>query len=591
MSTYQGKIIEEMKRSRSAITGVITKWSSQIQTILDKNKDDINDEDIGQLQARQVTPETKLEDCTTLNEAIWGQTGNTESEMEEEMIAAEEFHLKILTQINKVIRFLSYFDTSQAETSHSTATNSTPPSSLKMPKFNLPTFDGSYEKWTPFYEQFMASLDSHANLPNIQKFNYLKSALTGEASQLISHLPLSNSNYQIALNSLTDRYDNPRLIVRTHLRAIFQLKSLQKESASELRKLVVAFEENLMAIQALKVDTEPCGFVWVDILSEKLDPESRRQFELAYPGKTLQTLEQLTEFIYRRVQALEASEPKHSPKNSNYFKITRTQGNNNHLKDSNLFSQNYKASAEKCAACTENHRIFACEKFKSLSIQEKKNLVYSAKLCFNCLQSGHVTKDCKSKSSCRTCKGRHNSLLHMAKEAVSSNSTGSVVTGHSGAKFTIGLLPTAMVPIANTTSENNICRALLDSGSQLSFITEDAVQRLGLKRSSQSLTINGIGNVTKSYNSGSVKLDIQTEDRGIVNVIAYVLPKLTQFLPSSQFSLQNCFHIRSVKLADTDFNKPRKIEIILGSDVFEDLVLDGKFIDGNGLHFRKFLVG
>ena len=51
MSTYQGETIEEMKRSRSAITGVVTKWSSQIQTILDKSIDDINDEDIGQLQA------------------------------------------------------------------------------------------------------------------------------------------------------------------------------------------------------------------------------------------------------------------------------------------------------------------------------------------------------------------------------------------------------------------------------------------------------------------------------------------------------------------------------------------------------------
>ena len=63
----------------------------------------------------------------------------------EEMIAAEEFHLKILTQINKVKRFLSYFDTSLAETFQSTSTSHlTPPSSLKMPKFNLPTFDGSY---------------------------------------------------------------------------------------------------------------------------------------------------------------------------------------------------------------------------------------------------------------------------------------------------------------------------------------------------------------------------------------------------------------------------------------------------------------
>ena len=151
-----------------------------------------------------------------------------------------------------------------------------------MPKFDLPKFDGKYENWTPFHEQFMASVDSNASLPDIQKFNYLKSALTGEASQLISHLPLSNSNSQIALNSLTDRYDNPRLIVKTHSRAIFQLKPLQKESATELRKLIVAFEENLMAIQALKVDTVPCGFVWVDLLSEKLDTESRRQFQLDF---------------------------------------------------------------------------------------------------------------------------------------------------------------------------------------------------------------------------------------------------------------------------------------------------------------------
>ena len=194
-----------------------------------------------------------------------GQTGNTESEREK-MIAAEKFRLKNLTQINKTKGFLFYFETSQVETYHSTATSLlTPSSSLLMPKFNLPTFDGSYEKWIPSYEQYMASVESHANLPNTQKLNYLKSSSTVEASQLISYLPLSNSIYQIALNSLTDRYGNSRLTVKTHLCAIFQLKLLQKESASELRRPVVAFEENLMAIQALKVDTEPCGLVWVDI--------------------------------------------------------------------------------------------------------------------------------------------------------------------------------------------------------------------------------------------------------------------------------------------------------------------------------------
>ena len=137
----------------------------------------------------------------------------------------------------------------------------------------------------------------------------------------ICHLPLSNTNYQIALNSLTDGYDNPRLIVKTHIRAIFQLKPLQKESASELRKLIVAFEENLMAIQALKVVTVPCGFFWVDLLSEKLEAESRRQFELDAPEKDLQTLDQLRQLINRRVQVIRSFRIKDSSKQFRQFHV------------------------------------------------------------------------------------------------------------------------------------------------------------------------------------------------------------------------------------------------------------------------------
>ena len=111
----------------------------------------------------------------------------------------------------------------------------------------------------PFYEQILASVDSSTIIPDVQKFNYLKASLTGEALQLVSHLPLSNSNYKIALKSLTDRY-NERLIVNSHLDAILQFKPLRSESASELQ-LFVSVEENLMAIEALNVDTKASSFI------------------------------------------------------------------------------------------------------------------------------------------------------------------------------------------------------------------------------------------------------------------------------------------------------------------------------------------
>ena len=65
-----------------------------------------------------------------------------------------------------------------------------------------------------------------------------------------------------------------------------------------------------MAVQALKVGISSSDFVWVHVLTKRLNTESRRQFELDHQGKDLQTLPQLREFINRRVQALEASDPR-----------------------------------------------------------------------------------------------------------------------------------------------------------------------------------------------------------------------------------------------------------------------------------------
>ena len=159
------------------------------------------------------------------------------------------------------------------------------------------------------------------------------------------------------------------------------------------------------------------------------------------------------------------------------------------------------------------------------------------------------------------------------------------MTGHSGIHIPVRLLPTAMIPIANSSSTNNLCRALLDSGSQLSFVKEDTVQRMGLKRLKQSITINEIGTVTKSYNSGSVIIQI-TREKGVINVTDYILPTHTV---TSFVGIQHPIKLslRSVKLTDPNFNEAGRIKMILGSDVFEEVVLDGKFSEENGIHFRS----
>lgn len=36
----------------------------------------------------------------------------------------------------------------------------------------------------------------------------------------------------------------------------------------------------------------------------------------------------------------------------------------------------------------------------------------SAKICFNCLVTSHLLPSCPSVNTCKTCKGKHHSLLH-----------------------------------------------------------------------------------------------------------------------------------------------------------------------------------
>ena len=231
---------------------------------MDKAKEDLTADDLSYLRTIERQLEKRFEDAGALHCSALERTPDTDSDLEKENEDAEDFENKIGTKLERISRFFEQFEVSDSAVT--AAINASPTSSssttgnLKMPKIDFPKFKSHYNDWTPFYEQFMASVDSSTTIADIQKFNYLKAALSGEALQLVSHLPLFNSNYKIALKSLMDRYYNERLTVNSHLDAILQMQPLSGESASQLPQLLVSFEENLMAIEALK-NTKNSDFI------------------------------------------------------------------------------------------------------------------------------------------------------------------------------------------------------------------------------------------------------------------------------------------------------------------------------------------
>lgn len=88
---------------------------------------------------------------------------------------------------------------------------------VKLPKLDVPTFDGNLLNWRTFWEQFCILVHDRTSLSNVEKLVYLQQSLKGgSAKNVIEGLSRTGDNYDEAIQSLTTRYDRPRLIHQAH---------------------------------------------------------------------------------------------------------------------------------------------------------------------------------------------------------------------------------------------------------------------------------------------------------------------------------------------------------------------------------------
>ena len=107
---------------------------------------------------------------------------------------------------------------------------------LKLPKLEVPTFDGDVLHWRQFWEQFSISVHDHSHLTDVEKLVYLRQAVkNGSAKNAIEGLSRSGDHFREAVECLLSRYNCPRLIHRAHVRVIMDAPSLKDDSSKELR--------------------------------------------------------------------------------------------------------------------------------------------------------------------------------------------------------------------------------------------------------------------------------------------------------------------------------------------------------------------
>lgn len=446
---------------------------------------------------------------------------------------------------------------------------------IKLPTIKLPTFDGNYLRWLEFKDSFESMINNNNDIPPINKFHYLRSSLEGSASVVIKSIELSSSNYSMAWDLLCDRYNNKNILINNHLKALFTFETISKESFKALRFVVDHFSKHLRALDSLGQPTDKWDALIIFMVSSKLDINTSRKWEEYKCNlKDLPTLNEFYAFLRGRADVLETSYTNQLEKVDHRFvpREYKPKFNNNQCK-SLMVSVNRKSN-NICEICNDSHRLYECLKFKEMNIDDRSNVITKLQLCKNCFRGGHRSFQCNLKSCCRVCKKKHNTLLH--RDAVNTDKSPPLISSPPVSLSVVSanqvLLCTALVDIVYN---NNIytARALLDTGSQSSFITSNLKGKLGLNGNSiNSINICGINNVSCNI-SESVYLKITSRVSSYeLEVNCLIIPKITGLLPNSQIDTNDLNLPTGIELADPTFCCPAEIDILLGANVYWNII-------------------
>ena len=111
-------------------------------------------------------------------------------------------------------------------------------------------------------------------------------------------------------------------------------------------------------------------------------------------------------------------------------------------------------------------------------------------------------------------------------------------------------------------------------------MSERLVQSLSLPRFNQHVRVSGIGGVSQRAPIQSIsnfQISPVGSSKRIMNITAVVVPKVTCDLPLTPVPFQlDWKHLSDLPLADPGFGQPGRIDLLLGVDVFIDVLRHGR---------------
>lgn len=569
---------------KSRIT-MFTKYLNNVKTI-DYNT--ITEIQIDEIQFKL----DRFQSLMSQFDEIQGKIETLSSDFEEQMNEREIIEGNFSSLICQAKKFIeSYYKLHKSgendSENNSCSSKSPKPFNIKLPTIDLPQFDGNSLKWLEFRDTFNSLVNENDYIPEINKFHYLRSSLKDGASVVIKSISFSAENYKVAWEMICSRYDNTRLLVNNHLKSLFSFQPLTKESHQSLRYMIDYFTKNIRSLSVLNEPTDSWDTLIIFMMTNKLDAATSRKWE--EHRNSLSDSPSLTDFYSFLRNRADVLETLQCNKFDN-FKYER----GSHSKDPK-FTKSFVVSNKlsnniSCVICKGEHLLHNCDHFRNMSVETRLNEVAKLNLCANCLRPGHRPSRC-FRQCCRLCKIKHNTLLHTEStdncNTVTANEPSSSPGSEHGddsesSEVSLSavipgpvLLCTAQVDVFDPILKKYISvKALLDNGSQSSFVSQHLQEKINLRVSENNSPIKICG-INNNISTASQQCNLKIKSRVnsfSINVPCHVIPQITTNLPSVELNTSTLDLPLHIELADPSFFSPSKIDILLGADVFWEIV-------------------
>lgn len=324
--------------------------------------------------------------------------------------------------------------------------------------------------------------------------------------------------------------------------------------------------------------------------------------------------------MVERCQILESAEPSRAS-----VKIETKPHNQFYQNKTDRQTRGFFVQNRNCPICNGDfHWLSKCSKFLKLNENQRISEIKRLHLCLNCFKAGHLSSRCIA-ARCSKCNKPHNVLLHLefpstnrddpgfvrsdsANEIINQRERGEYAANVStieridhevkivskpedfvegeGASFSTHmsnvyregevLLSTAKLLVVDNNGKSFQVRALPDCGSQSSFVSKETVMRLGVKCSEVNMSIVGVNSLVSKC-SRTVSLTICSKFNKFSERLNFlVLDKIANSLPIYSVNRKVLQIPTNINLADDTFDAPDPIDMLLGADIFYDLLLVGQ---------------